>query len=143
MTKEIRKPNKSGFSERFNKALAVRDYQNKTLGEMSNIFEVSRTTIHKWLHLDAVPSVHLAEKICKELNISFYWFLTGNGEMLLTNDLTKDETALLLMYRNLKPEGQRKICKEMFVKYAGFEVTPRTKVENQAVLKLIPAIDQD
>lgn len=140
---KTRKKNNIGFSNRFNTVLRLRNLQNKTLAELAQLFDVSRTTIHKWMHFDNVPSVDVADKICEILNINFYWFLTGKGEMLLVEKLTKDETAILLMYKNLKPDGQRKICKVMFTEYAGFEVMPRTKVENQRVLKLIPATDQD
>ena len=67
------------FSERFKKALALRNHSEKSLGELKELFGVSRTLIHAWLHGDGVASVRTASIICEKLTISFEWLLTEIG----------------------------------------------------------------
>ncbi len=128
---------RKGFSQRFNEALRSAGLHNKSFAQLSPVFNTSRQTIFKWLHKDVYPSVISGKLICEQLDVSFEWLMLGDGLMGKNEKPSPRALAIMKIFENLTPEGQRRLMKSAFEELMDFEIQPRTKIENQSALKLI------
>ncbi len=69
------------FSARFNCALKLRGYSDYSYRELSGLFEISHSLIYDWKNNNKLPSIDVAFRVSKILNVSFEWFCTGNGKL--------------------------------------------------------------
>jgi len=128
---------RKGFSQRFNEALRSKGYQNKSYAQLSPMFKTSRQTIFKWLHKDVYPSVLSAKIICEKLDINFEWLMIGEGLMGRHEKPSLKAIAIMRIFENLELQGQKRLMSLAFEELMDFEIKPRTKIENQADLKLV------
>lgn len=99
MIKEINNP----ISERLMKILENRD-RTKTKSGLANYLGLSQSMITKWKKTP--PNIIYIEKICKYLDVSIEWFITGKGkgkESSFKNNknLTDEENELINSFRKL------------------------------------------
>lgn len=141
ITTEDKEQERINFTIRFKQALALRNHSEKSLGELKELFDVSRTLIHAWLNADGVASVRTASMLCDILNISFEWLLTGRGYIEGLNMKAADEIALVEQYRNKTSKGQRKIMLYAFTECSDHDLSTATEAQKlkdkQVALKLI------
>lgn len=137
MIKKKPKRHNAGFSKRFNGALRINNLSEKPLGELALIFDVARATVQKWRKKDVFPSNYMTEIICKELDVSFEWLLTGKGTPKHASMYNSSERILIDMFRNLSADGQQKLISYAFYDCIEYEVDTRSKTDDQSVLKLI------
>lgn len=132
---------RAAFTRRFKQALILRNHEKKSLGELKEIFGVSRTLIHQWQNKGGVPSIYSAKILSDVLSISYEWLLTGFGDIEGFQMQTPDEIALIEKYRNLTKQGRRKIMITAFTECNDHEIKPSTDTERlsakQSALKLV------
>lgn len=92
--------------KRINVAIEASPYRDFSLREIATKFQCSHTTVRRWLSGKAIPSFSAALIVCKVLNVSFEWLMTGQGIMTAL-PLTLDEYALIEIFRHLSGEQQR------------------------------------
>ncbi|MDD6036930.1 MAG: helix-turn-helix transcriptional regulator [Lachnospiraceae bacterium] len=85
-----------------------------TQEQLAKALNTNQPTIAHWKAGTTKIPIEYIGKICKLLNISTEYLITGKEE---ENHLTPDEKYLVEQYRKVKPEGQKNI-----LKYVEFEL---------------------
>lgn len=49
--------------------------------EMANTLEIPERTLSGYERNERTPSIEIATRLCKKLNVNTNWFVTGEGEM--------------------------------------------------------------
>lgn len=125
------------FAKRFRQALEFRNHDEKSLAELKEIFDVSRTLIHQWKNGVSLPSIYSASLLSKALGVSYEWLLTGNGTIEGFLMQSAQEVTLIAQFRNLTKAGQLKLMTSAFDDCKAHEIEPATITAKQATLKLI------
>ena len=128
------------FSKRFNLVLVSKQCDHKSLAELKEMLNISRTQIHNWRTGKHLPSMNFASIIAKTFNISFEWLMTGSGTMDGFLMRTPDEIALISKYRDLSDEGKQKTISFIFTECVEYEISAiqkKANLEKQQTLKLI------
>lgn len=111
---------KKAFAARLNTALDEARLPPKGEGRqriLGKMFGVSQAAGRKWLEGEAIPTHERLATICKQLDVSPDWLLTGRGPKQLgpshqvnesadnsyASSLTPGERAWLDLYRKLRP----------------------------------------
>lgn len=128
---------KIDFTARFRKALDLRNHSDKSLAELKEIFNVSRTLIHQWNNAISIPSIYTASIITEKLNVSYEWLLTGEGRIEGFEMQSPDEVTLIAQFRNLTKAGQLKLMTNAFDECKAHEKTPTNKEDKQIGLRLV------
>jgi transcriptional regulator with XRE-family HTH domain len=86
--------------------LEITDKRGKTKTDLSVVIGSSPSLITKWKNAGYMPSVEYIPKICKYLNVSTDYILSGTGsDMEFSNfenpHLSQDENELIVAYRQL------------------------------------------
>ena len=86
--------------------LEVLDERGKTKSELANMLNASPSLITKWKNAGYMPPIESIVDICKFLNVSIEYVLTGKGsnitkEELKNPNLNKEETELVTYYRKM------------------------------------------
>lgn len=94
--------------------LDVLEERGKTKTELANMLNASPSLITKWKNAGYMPPVESIVDICKFLNVSLEYILTGNGssintEMIANPELNKDEKELVTYYRKMSTAQKGKI----------------------------------
>ena len=98
--------------------LDVLKERGKTKTELANMLNASPSLITKWQNSGYMPPVESIVDICKFLNVSVEYILTGNGSNINTTeimnpDLSKDENELVMYYRKLSIPQKGKLLGEI------------------------------
>lgn len=98
--------------------LDVLDERGKTKTELANMLNASPSLITKWKNAGYMPPVESIVDVCKFLNVSIEYILTGNGSNINTAeiakpDLSKDENELVTYYRKMSTPQKGKVLGEV------------------------------
>lgn len=125
------------FKKRFLQALKLRNHSEKSLAELKEMFDVSRTLIHEWRTGSKIPSNYSAAIIAKKLDINFEWLLLGNGHIDGYLMETAAEVTLIDQFRNLTKVGKEKVMEFTFDECKAHEKTPKNKEDMQIAIRLV------
>ncbi len=86
--------------------LETLEERGRTKTELANMLNASPSLITKWQNAGYMPPVESIEEICKYLDVSVEYILTGKGssitqQELVNPELRRDETELVTYYRKL------------------------------------------
>jgi len=86
--------------------LDVLEERGKTKTELASVLNASPSLITKWKNAGYMPPVESIVDICKFLNVSIEYILTGNGssaslDKIQSPELEKDERELVAYYRRM------------------------------------------
>lgn len=93
------------FAKRFKQAVKYAGVPD-TQDALGKLFGVSGVTIWSYRNGDKLPRMKRASEMARILGVNVNWLMTGEGQMVDSNQLTEEEIEILKTYREAVQEDQ-------------------------------------